>query len=110
MILQQILAPASKLYQEANTDPSNDDYKWYRDASFDASGTGILGRYKNYNNPQGNSPIATGSSQFSPAATLYPDNEDLNRDNTLNETEQYYEYEIDLKARNGSWFNKIYYR
>ena len=88
---------ASKFYQQANADPSNDDYKWYRDASFDASGTGILGRYKNYNNPQGNSPVATGNSPFSPAATLYPDNEDLNRDNTLNETEQYYEYEIDLK-------------
>jgi cell surface protein SprA len=28
---------------------------------------------------------------------LYPDNEDLNHDNTLNETEQYYEYEVDLK-------------
>ena len=87
----------SRLYQQANADPASDDYKWYRDASFDAPGTGILGRYKNYNNPQGNSPIANGNSQFSPAATLYPDNEDLNRDNTLNETEQYYEYEIDLK-------------
>jgi cell surface protein SprA len=26
-----------------------------------------------------------------------PDNEDLNRDNTLNETEAYFEYEIDLQ-------------
>ncbi|MGI8635697.1 MAG: cell surface protein SprA, partial [Segetibacter sp.] len=76
---------------------SNDNYKWYRDNSYDAANTGILGRYKNFNNPQGNSPIATGNSQFSPAATLYPDNEDLNRDNTLNETEEYYQYAIDLK-------------
>ena len=60
--------------------------------------TGILGRYKAFNNPQGNSPVANAtSSQFSPAATLYPDNEDLNRDNTLNETEEYYQYAIDLK-------------
>ena len=87
----------SALNQRAIIDPSNDDYKWYRDPSFDAAGTGILGRYKNYNNPQGNSPIATTNSQFSSAATLYPDNEDLNRDNTLNETEEYYEYEFDLK-------------
>ncbi len=87
----------SGIYQKAFADPASDDYKWYRDASFDASKTGILGRYKNYNNPQGNSPVSTGGSPFSPAATLYPDNEDLNRDNTLNETEQYYEYEIDLK-------------
>ena len=81
----------------AQQDPSNDDYRWYRDNSYDAANTGILGRYKNYNNPQGNSPISTGNSQFSPAATLYPDNEDLNRDNTLNETEEYYQYAIDLK-------------
>lgn len=88
---------ASPVYQKALVDPSNDDYKWYRDPSFDASGTGILGRYKNINNPQGNSPISTTSSQFTSAATLYPDNEDLNRDNTLNETEAYYEYQVQLK-------------
>ncbi len=88
---------SSPVYQKASLDPSNDNYKWYRDQSYDANGTGLLGRYKNYNNPQGNSPVATGNSQFSPAATLYPDNEDLNRDNTLNETEEYYEYQIDLK-------------
>ncbi len=88
---------SSLIYQKASVDPSQDDYKWYRDASYDAAATGILGRYKDYNNPQGNSPISDNTSQFSPAATLYPDNEDLNRDNTLNETEEYYEYQIDLK-------------
>ena len=88
---------SSPVYQKAFADPSNDNFKWYRDPSFDQTGTGILGRYKNYNNPQGNSPISTGNSIFTAAATLYPDNEDLNRDNTLNETESYYEYEIDLK-------------
>lgn len=86
----------SPIYQRAIQDPSNDDYKWYRDPSFDASGAGILERYKNFNNPQGNSPIATGTSPFSPAATLYPDNEDLNHDNTLNEDEEYFEYQINL--------------
>lgn len=95
--LASVYGTGSAVYQKAFNDPSNDDYKWYRDASYDASKTGILGRYKNYNNPQGNSPVATNATQFSPAATLYPDNEDLDRDNTLNETEQYYEYEIDLK-------------
>ncbi|HVZ26378.1 MAG TPA: cell surface protein SprA, partial [Sediminibacterium sp.] len=91
----------SPVYQKALQDPANDDYKWYRDPSFDAAGTGILGRYKNYNNPQGNSPVATTGSQFTPAATLYPDNEDLNRDNTLNESESYYEYQVDLKPGMG---------
>jgi len=88
---------SSPIYQKTLADPSNDNYKWYRDQSFDATGTGILGRYKNFNNPQGNSPIATTNGLYSAAATLYPDNEDLNRDNTLNETEAYFEYQVDLQ-------------
>ncbi len=87
----------SLAYQKAFLDPAGDNYTWYRDPSFDQLGTGILGRYKNYNNPQGNSPIATTGGDLTSAATLFPDNEDLNRDNTLNETEAYYEYEINLQ-------------
>ncbi len=87
---------SSAAYQKAYSDPSGDDYLWYRDASYDAMGTGILGRYKNYNNTEGNSPIVSSASTLSPAATLYPDVEDLDNDNTLNQTEQYYEYEVDL--------------
>lgn len=85
----------SNYYKSIIKDPSHDDYVWFRDGAFDAANTGILGRYKNFNNPEGNSPIS-GNSQFAPAAVLYPDNEDLNRDNTLNETEEYYEYEIKM--------------
>ncbi len=85
----------SLAYQKALVDPSNDDYTWYRDAAYDERHTGILGRYKNYNNTEGNSPIVSGT--LSSAATMYPDNEDLNHDNTLNQSEQYFEYEINLK-------------
>src|SRR5262249_49044469 len=49
----------SDAYRNASIDPSNDDFINYRDPSYDISKTGILGRYKNVNNPQGNSPIAT---------------------------------------------------
>lgn len=99
-ILQRLannFGTGSSVYQQSQLDPASDNYKWYRDPSFDAIGAGILGRYKNFNNPQGNSPIATTGGQFTSAATLFPDNEDLNRDNTLNETEAYYEYEIQLQ-------------
>jgi len=99
-VLQRIannFGVGSQLYQKTLADPSLDNYLWFRDQSFDALGSGILGRYKNFNNQQGNSPIATTGGQFTSAATLFPDNEDLNRDNTLNETEAYYEYEIPLK-------------
>lgn len=84
----------SKVYQDALLDPSTDDYRHYRDASF--GGEGILLRYKHFNNPEGNSPISDGG-EFSSAATLYPDAEDLNRDNTLSETEEYFQYIVDIK-------------
>jgi hypothetical protein len=32
-----------------------------------------------------------------PSSTNYPDQEDLNRDRSLNETEAYFRYKIDLK-------------
>ncbi|MBS1933158.1 MAG: cell surface protein SprA, partial [Bacteroidetes bacterium] len=86
----------SAVYQKALTDPSNDDFLNYRDASYDQSKTGILGRYKNYNNPQGNSPVATTGQQYINASSMYPDQEDLNHDNTLNQLEEYFEYQINL--------------
>ena len=87
----------SKVYQDALKDPSSDNYQYYRGANLDAENADILARYKKFNNPQGNSPIADNNSQFSSAATMYPDQEDLNHDNTLNETEEYFQYTVDLK-------------
>jgi cell surface protein SprA len=87
----------SAVYQKALQDPSSDDYINYRNANF--TGTdGILARYKNFNNTEGNSPIDNGG-QFTSAATLYPDAEDFNRDNTLNETEEYYQYSVELRQK-----------
>ncbi len=90
----------SKVYQDALRDPSNDDFKNYRDADYDNQRAGILQRYKNINSPQGNSPIAASNSTITTAFTLYPDQEDLNRDNTLNELEEYFQYEVDLTPAN----------
>ncbi len=87
----------SPAYINAIADPSNDDYHYYRGDDYDQQGLGILGRYKKFNNPEGNSPIASTSSTYSSAATLYPDAEDLNRDNTLNQTEEYFQYIVDIK-------------
>jgi len=87
----------SAAYQQASKDPSSDNFKYYRDETYDQENAGILTRYKNFNNPQGNSPIAKAGSNFASAFTLYPDSEDLNRDNTLNEAEEYFQYRIDFK-------------
>ncbi|MEO5600013.1 MAG: cell surface protein SprA [Cyclobacteriaceae bacterium] len=78
-------------------DPSADDWKHYFDSDFDNNNAQILERYKNYNGLDGNSPISSASDDISRSATQTPDNEDLNADNTLNELEEYYEYDMDLK-------------
>ncbi len=89
----------SPAYQQALSDPSNDNFHYYRGDDLDQQGLGILGRYKKFNNPQGNSPVASNST-YSEAATLYPDAEDMNRDNTLNQTEEYFQYIVDIKPPN----------
>ncbi|GAA4454524.1 cell surface protein SprA [Rurimicrobium arvi] len=84
----------SPSFIQAQKDPANDDYHYFRGDEYDNAY--ILQRYKRYNNTQGNSPIADNSSSFSSANTTYPESEDLNKDNTLNEAENYYQYRIDI--------------
>ncbi|MBX3240028.1 MAG: cell surface protein SprA [Chitinophagaceae bacterium] len=95
--LQAALGANSQAYLQVEADPSSDNFRFYRDTEYDKTGAGILGRYKHFNSPQGNSPVSTTGSQFSSAATLYPDAEDLNKDNTLNENEEYFQYRVEIK-------------
>jgi cell surface protein SprA len=76
-------------------DPSGDDFKYFLDPSLDHAK--ILERYKSYNGLEGNTPIISTGDRFTPSATPYPDNEDINADNTVSELEEYYSYDIDLK-------------
>lgn len=98
---------SSPIYQQAIQDPSGDNFKPYRDNSFNQEGAGILRRYKNINNPHGNSPIAATNSQFVSAFTQYPDAEELNRDNTMNESEEYFQYRVDILPNMGTGNNFI---
>ena len=75
-------------------DPSGDNFHNYRGSDFDEQEAGILERYKNYNGPEGNSPEATTTTTTS---NNYPDMEDINGDNTLNEYERYYQYKISIR-------------
>ena len=79
-----------------NADPSNDDYRYFRDNGYEQAAARVLERYKAFNNPHGNSPVADASASVSQAATTLPEAEDINRDNTLNEIEEYYQYRIDM--------------
>ncbi len=76
-------------------DPSSDNWKYFLDESL--TNAKILERYKNINGLDGNTPVVSASGRVTPAGSLYPDNEDINADNTLNELEEYYEYNIDLR-------------
>jgi cell surface protein SprA len=86
----------SLIYRMAILDASADNFKPYRDPIYDQGNVGILGRYKQINNPHGNSPVAN-DGDFVNAFTQYPDAEELNRDNTLNEVEEYFQYKVDIK-------------
>jgi cell surface protein SprA len=76
-------------------DPSNDDYHYFQRNDYNSSGLGPLERYKMYNGMEGNSPTDPVDG-FQALATRVPDNEDLNKDFTLNTEEQYFQYKIDL--------------
>jgi cell surface protein SprA len=95
--IRSTYGPGSKAFLDARSDPSSDNFRYYRDGFYDKLSTGILGRYKQFNNPEGNSPVATAGSSFASAFTMYPDGEDLNRDNTLNEAEEYFQYRVDVR-------------
>jgi len=74
-------------------DPSQDDYAYYADDAVFGDSDGVLRRYYRFNNTQGNSPVQQGGVR-SFAYTNFPDAEDIDNDNTVNETEAFFEYEI----------------
>ena len=88
---------SSVAYSNASSDPSNDNYKYYLGGSFDNQRATILDRYKRFNFQQGNSPTIDQSPEPYPiTATNTPDNEDINKDFTLNDIEEYYQYKVDI--------------
>ncbi len=70
-------------------DPSGDNYTYF----LQAGGT-IQQRYDGYNGTEGNSP--TNVSNDDRGNTTFPTAEDVNRDNTMNTINSYFEYEIPI--------------
>ncbi len=71
-------------------DPALDNYQYFLNAT-----GGILQRYHNYNNPDGNAPVNV--SDTNRGATTLPDVEDINRDQTMNTINSYFEYRIPIE-------------
>lgn len=81
-----------------NNDPSGDNYRHYVGAYNDdlnspAPGEHIHDRYRYYQMPEGNSP----AENIAGAQTQIPNSEDINNDNTLNQSENYFQYRVSLR-------------
>ncbi len=83
-------------YEQLLSDPSADDFMYFRSQHYDQSDAKILERYKKYNSPEGNSSVVSDNSEYSSQSSSLPNVEDINQDNTLSEAENYYEYVINL--------------
>ncbi len=79
-------------------DPAGDNYAYYRHTYYDNQRVQIIGRYKHYNNCDGNSLLQghTTDAQYQQGRSN-PDVEDINYDNTLNEYERFYQYRIAIR-------------
>ncbi len=106
----------SQAYKNANTDPSADDYHYFRGTDYDNDPVygSVLQRYKKFNGPEGNSPTQSQSPESYPTlATTLPNIEDINKDNTLSEAERYYQYVVHLRRNQMqpgmNYINNVYY-
>ncbi len=98
--IRDLYGEGTQAYTDAFQDPAGDDYHFFRGSDYDARELSILERYKRYNNTEGNSPTAEMSPEsYTTAATSLPDVEDINGDNTLNETEAYFRYKLKLSPK-----------
>ena len=77
------------IYNGPTNDPALDNYTYYLNRE-----GGILERYLDFNNPQGNSPVAVTNTNR--GSTTLPDVEDVDRDLTMNTVNSYYEYRIPI--------------
>lgn len=93
--LQNIQWMNQAAIDKLTSDPSTDNYRFFDDGFYSNVGS-IITRYKDFCGLEGNSPAQTNASQTT-AQTNLPDKEDLNKDNSLNENEEYFQYEIDMR-------------
>jgi cell surface protein SprA len=97
-VIASVFGQGSLAYSLAISDPSKDNFIYFRGADLDAQQASILQRYKYYNGAEGNSPTSEQSNEAYPtSSSTLPNVEDINRDNTLTTTERYYQYIVELR-------------
>jgi len=87
-------------FDSLESDPSSDNYSYFRGTKQDDNELNILDRYHFFNGLEGNSPTTESSPEdFPTSSTTLPNKEDINRDNTLAEKESYYQYRVSLRPQ-----------
>ncbi|MGB5387041.1 MAG: cell surface protein SprA, partial [Eudoraea sp.] len=81
---------AAQGYNGPAEDPALDNFQYYLNRE-----GGILERYLDFNNTEGNSPVTVTNTDR--GSTTLPDVEDVNRDLTMNTINSYFEYRINIK-------------
>ncbi|MCJ0741456.1 T9SS outer membrane translocon Sov/SprA [Pedobacter montanisoli] len=97
--IKNVLNPAAAA--ALDNDPSSDDYSYFRGPELDKINAGILKRYENYNGTEGNSKTPQQSMAElgveNSASTSLPDGEDINRDNNMSQSDDYFQYKISMR-------------
>jgi cell surface protein SprA len=78
-------------FQKRYNDPANDNYIHFLGSQWDDKNADIITRYSQYNGMENN----TFNDYIGNGSTV-PDLEDIDRNNTLNETQGYYQYKVSL--------------
>lgn len=87
--------------RKLSNDVSSDGYNYFLDDDYDSANLNILERYKDYNGQEGNSPTADiydtlNDAGYQTVGINSPDIEDINVDNNLSETENYFQYKVKI--------------
>ncbi len=83
-------------YNQIEIDPSADDFRFFLDQDF-TDDDFIVKRFKDNLGMENNAPPINQNDLVTPASTATADKEDINADNSINDTEGYHEYTIDIK-------------
>ena len=85
-------------YDRLLDDISSDNFLYYRRDEWDSQEASVLERYKFFNGLENNSPTAEQSgTSFQASSTTIPDGEDINRDFTMNKSENYFQYKVSMR-------------
>ncbi len=90
----------TEAFQKILADPSSDNYRYFFDSYYTQHESGILDCYSDFNGPEGNSKAAEQTGGTGTMANPNPDVEDINKDNTMNETERFYQYRVRINPQN----------